>query len=92
MRPTSGMIVIGVNCPGSSCDVEGLHRHGCSASEDDLDNVRYCDAVNARVERSLEIARARDMAEPTRFLEPTFGVPKMSLSEAPLEAVFELAI
>ena len=30
--------------------------------------------------------------EPTRFLEPTFGAPKMPLSEAPLEAVFELAI
>ena len=29
-------------------------------------------------------------AEPTRFLEPTFGAPKMPLFEAPLEAALKL--
>ena len=37
-----------------------------------------------------QVITIASIPEPTRFLEPTFGVPKMPLFEAPLEAALKL--
>ena len=53
--------------------------------EEDHDHLYL---LEVRVHHPL--AEERRRPEPTRFLEPTFGAPKMPLFEAPLEAALKL--